>query len=66
MTLERKARWVKDGHTTTEPEDSTYPGEVSQESASIDLAYVALNILDVYACDIKNAYLKIPVLRNTS
>ena len=32
MTLERKARWVKDGHRTPEPETSTFAGVVSRES----------------------------------
>ena len=32
MTLERKARWVKDGHRTPEPDWSTYAGVVSRES----------------------------------
>ena len=31
MTLERKARWVKDGHKTPEPEWSTFAGVVSRE-----------------------------------
>jgi hypothetical protein len=32
MTLERKARWVKDKHKTPEPSWSTYAGVVSRES----------------------------------
>ena len=32
MTLECKARWVKDGHQTPEPGWSTYAGVVSRES----------------------------------
>ena len=35
MTLERKARWVKDGHRTPEPDHSTYAGVVSRESVGI-------------------------------
>ena len=60
MTLERKARWVKDGHKTPEPEMSTYAGVVSRESVRIALTYAALNLLDVCACDIQNAYLQSP------
>ena len=32
MTLERKVRWVKDGHKTPEPEWCTFAGVVSRES----------------------------------
>lgn len=60
MTLERKARWVKDGHRTPDPEWSTYAGVVSRESVRIALTYAALNDLDVCACDIQNAYLQSP------
>ena len=60
MTLERKARWVKDGHRTPEPDNSTYAGVVSRESVRIALTYAALNNLDVCACDIQNAYLQSP------
>ena len=60
MTLERKARWVKDGHKTPEPEWSTYAGVVSRESVRIALTYAALMGLDVCACDIQNAYLQAP------
>jgi hypothetical protein len=60
MTLERKARWVKDGHRTKNPENSTYAGVVSRESVRIALLYAALNDLPVCACDIQNAYLQAP------
>ena len=60
MTLERKARWVKDGHKTPEPENSTYVGVVARDSVQIALTYAALNNLDVCACDIQNAYLQSP------
>ena len=60
MTLERKARWVKDGHKTPEPEWSTFAGVVSRESVRIALTYAALNQLPVCACDIQNAYLQAP------
>ncbi len=60
MTLERKARWVKDGHKTPQPECSTYAGVVSRESVRIALTYAAMMGLNVCACDIRNAYLQAP------
>ena len=60
MTLERKARWVKDGHKTPEPEWSTYAGVVSRESVRIAFTYAALNSLPICAADIQNAYLQAP------
>ena len=60
MTLERKARWVKDGHKTPSPEWSTFAGVVSRESVRIIFTYAALNALPICACDIKNAYLQAP------
>ena len=60
MTLERKARWVKDGHRTPEPDWCTYAGVVSRESIRIALTYAALNGLPVCGADIQNAYLQAP------
>ena len=60
MTLERKVRWVKDGHKTPEPSWSTYAGVVSRESVRIAFTYAALNGLNVYGADIQNAYLQAP------
>ena len=60
MDFTRKARWVKDGHRTRDPDQSTYAGVVSRESVRIALTYAALNDIDVTACDIKNAYLQAP------
>ncbi len=60
MTLERKARWVKDGHRTPEPDWSTYAGVVSRESVRIGLTIAALNDLKVCGADIQNAYLQAP------
>ena len=60
MTLERKARWVKDGHKTPEPSWSTYAGVVSRESVRIDLTYAGLNGLNLCGADIQNAYLQAP------
>jgi len=55
-----KARWVKDGHRTAEPEISTFTGVVSRESVRMALTYATLNGIDVMAADIKNAYLQAP------
>ena len=60
MDFTRKARWVKDGHRTPDPESSTYAGVVSRESIRIALTYAALNDVDVTAADIKNDYLQAP------
>lgn len=63
MSLQRKARWVLDGHKTPGVEYSTYAGVVSRETVRIALTYAALNGLDVYAADIQNAYLTAPSSR---
>ena len=60
MDFTRKARWVLDGHKTLDPFGSTYAGVVSRESVQITLTYAALNNLDVFAADIRNAYLQAP------
>jgi hypothetical protein len=60
MDYTRKARWVLDGHKTPPPERSTYAGVVSRDSVRIALTYAALNDLDVWAADIRNAYLQAP------
>ena len=60
MTLERKARRVKDGHKTPIPEWLTFAAVVSIESVRIAFTYAALNDLPVCAADIQNAYLQAP------
>ena len=60
MDFTRKARWVKDGHKTPNPDTSSYAGVVSRESIRIMLTHAALHGLDVYAADIQNAYLQAP------
>jgi hypothetical protein len=60
MDFTRKARWVLDGHLTASPIGSTYAGVVSRESVRIAFTYAALNGLDVFAADIRNAYLQAP------
>ena len=63
MDFTRKARWVLDGHKTPDPEGSTFAGVVSRESVRIAFTYAALNGLDVFAADIRNAYLQAPSSR---
>lgn len=63
MSLERKARWVLDGHLTPDVDYSTYAGVVSRESVRIALTYAALNGLDVWGADIRNAYVQAPSSR---
>ena len=60
MTLEWKARWVKDGHKTPIPEWSKFAVVVSRESVHITFTYAALNGLPVCAADIQNDYLQAP------
>lgn len=60
MDFTRKARWVKDGHLTPDPDTSSYAGVVNRESVRIALTYAALHDLDVFAGDIRNAYLQAP------
>ena len=49
-----------DGHKTPDPIGSTYADGVSRESVRIAFTYAALNGLDVFAADIRNAYLQVP------
>ena len=60
MDYTRKARWVKDGHRTPDPETCSYAGVVSRESVRIMLTYAAVHGLNVFAGDIRNAYLQAP------
>ena len=60
MDFTRKARWVKDGHKTADPLGSNYAGVVSRESVRIAFTYAALNDLDIWACDVQNAYIQAP------
>jgi hypothetical protein len=60
MDFTRKARWVKDGHKTPDPNHSNYAGVVARDSVRIALTYAALNDLDVMAADVQNAYLQAP------
>ena len=60
MDFTRKERLVLDGHKTPDSVGSTYAGVVSRESVRIAFTYAALNGLDVFAADIRNAYLQAP------
>ena len=53
----RKARLVGGGPTKTATSLITYSLFVSRDSVRIDLKILALNDLDILACDIQNAYL---------
>ena len=53
----RKAQFVVGGHTTEAPLTLTYLSIVSRDSVRIILLVVALNGLNIMACDIQNAYL---------
>ena len=60
MDFTRKARWVKEGHITPDPESSNYADVVSRESIRILLTHAALHGTPVMAVDIRNAYLQAP------
>ena len=60
MNFTRKARWVKDGHRTPDPDSSSYVGVVSREIIRILLTHAALHGTDVMAAGIRNAYLQAP------
>ena len=56
MDFTRKARWVKDGHCTPDPESSSYAGVASIESIHILLTHAAMHGVPVVAADVRNAY----------
>jgi len=56
----RKARMVAGGHVTEVPTNLTYSSVVSRDSIRIALTVAALNGLDIFACDILNAYHSAP------
>ena len=60
MDFTRKARFVADGSTTATPVGLCYLSVVSRDSIRIAFLVAALNDLDVFACDIGNAYLNAP------
>ena len=60
MYFTRKSRWVLDGHKTLLPASSTHADIVSRESVKIAFTHAALNGLDAFAADIRNACLQAP------
>ena len=60
MDFTRKERWVLEGHKMPDPIGSTFAGVVSLESIRIAFTYATLNGLQVFAADIRNAYLQAP------
>jgi hypothetical protein len=60
MDLTRKARFVAGGHTTETPLSLAYSSVVSHDSVRIAFLLAALNDVDVFSCDISNAYLNAP------
>jgi hypothetical protein len=57
----RKARLVADGHKTDAPTSTiTYSSVVSRDSVRIALTIAVINDLDIFACDIQNAFLTAP------
>ena len=52
-----KAILVADGHKTDASASITYSSMVSRESVRIVLTVASLNGLEVFSCDIGNAYL---------
>ena len=60
MDFTRKARFVANGSTTDAPVALCYSSVVSRDSVRIAFLVASLNDLDVFACDIGNAYLNAP------
>ena len=60
MDFTRKSRLVAEGCRTPNPVTSTYVGVVYRESVRIAFTYAVLNVLDVWAADVKNASLQAP------
>ena len=56
----RKARFVAGSHMTDPPASMNYSSVVWRETVRIALLLAALNVLDVCAADIGNAYLNAP------
>ena len=60
MDFTHKAIFVKNGHLNPDPIDSNFSGVVFRDSVRIIFTYTALNGLDIYAADLKSAYLQAP------
>ena len=55
MDFMRKARWVKDGNRTPDPESSSYAGVLYREIIRIILTHSAMHGVPVTAADMPNA-----------
>ena len=55
-SFRRKARFFADGNKTKTPASMTYSSVVSRDSVWIAFPIEVLNVLDVFSCDIQNAY----------
>jgi hypothetical protein len=53
----RKAQFVANGSTTEAPASITHSSVALRDSVRLMFLIATLNDLDVYACDIRNAYL---------
>ena len=60
MDFTRKARFVANGSMTDTPVSLCYSSVVSRDSVRLAFLVAALNDLDIFACDIGNAYLNAP------
>ena len=60
MDFTSKAIWVLDWNRTLDPEGSLYSVVVFMVIIRIALTHESLNVLDVVAADIRNAYLQEP------
>ena len=60
MDFTRKARFVAGGHMTETPVALCYSSVVSRDSIHLAFLVAALNDLDIFLCDIGNAYLNAP------
>ena len=56
-SLQRKARFVGDGHLVKEPDCTTYASVVSRESVRLAFMLASLNGLDILSADAEGAYL---------
>jgi hypothetical protein len=61
MDFTWKARFVANGAKTPDLTSSTFAGVVSKETVRIAFAYASLNGLNLFAADIRNAYLQVPI-----
>ena len=60
MDFTRKARFVADGSKTQTPVTVCYSSVVSRESVRLAFLMAAFHDINVFSCDISNAYLNAP------